>query len=52
MSLYLAYRDARTREDLAWVHQYQLPGGGIGASGRPDPKRLFEHGKIYVEEDQ
>jgi hypothetical protein len=28
-------------EALAIVHQYLRPDGAIGASGRPDPKRLF-----------
>lgn len=26
---------------VALVHQYVLPDGSIGASGRPDPKRLL-----------
>jgi hypothetical protein len=25
----------------------QLPDGGLGASGRPDPKRLCEGGMLY-----
>jgi hypothetical protein len=28
-------------EVLALVHQYLRPDGTIGASGKPDPKRLY-----------
>lgn len=28
-------------QELALVHQYLLPDGTIGGSGRPDPKRLI-----------
>jgi hypothetical protein len=31
---------------VAIVHQYLRPNGTIGASGLPDPKRLFIDGKI------
>ncbi len=31
----------KTGEPVAYVHQYLRPDGTIGASGRPDPKRLF-----------
>ena len=37
MVLYIDEND----EPLAHVHQYLRPDGTIGASGRPDPKRLF-----------
>lgn len=30
------------------VHQYVLPDGSIGASGKPDSKRLKAGGKIYA----
>jgi hypothetical protein len=30
------------------VHLYLRPDGSIGASGRADPKRLFEDGVVYV----
>lgn len=36
-------------EILAVVHQYLLPNGKIGASGKPDPKKLYlENEIIYV----
>jgi hypothetical protein len=32
--------DRETNATLARVHQYVLPGGGLGAGGKPDPKFL------------
>lgn len=34
-------------KEVARVHQYLRPDGTIGASGRPDPKRLLEGGILY-----
>jgi len=42
----VSYRDSQDKE-IARVHQYLRPDGSIGASGRPDPKRLFEDGILY-----
>ncbi len=42
----LSYRDADDYE-VARVHQYLRPDGTIGASGKPDPKRLFKDGELY-----
>src|SRR6266566_8732366 len=42
----VSYRDINNAE-IARVHQYLRPDGSIGASGRPDPKRLFENGELY-----
>jgi hypothetical protein len=33
--------------EVARVHQYMRLDGTIGASGRPDPKRLVENGIMY-----
>ena len=33
--------------ELARVHQYLRPDGTIGASGKPDPKRLLEGNILY-----
>jgi hypothetical protein len=38
------YFDANER--VALVHQYLRPDGTIGASGLPDPKRLYINGEI------
>lgn len=35
-------------EKVALVHQYLRPDGTLGASGRPDPKRLLLNGVLYV----
>jgi hypothetical protein len=43
----LAYINAEG-EKVAVVHRYLRPDGSLGASGRPDPKRLFEDGVLYV----
>jgi hypothetical protein len=42
----LSFRDADGNE-VARVHQYLRPNGNIGASGRPDPKRIFKDGELY-----
>ncbi|MBI3424903.1 MAG: hypothetical protein HY011_18355 [Acidobacteria bacterium] len=35
-------------ERVALVHQYLRTDGTIGASGRPDPKRLLLNGILYA----
>jgi hypothetical protein len=40
------YYDGETA--VAVVHQYILPDGSIGASGRPDPKWLLDGGTIFM----
>lgn len=42
----ISYLD-RDGNEVARVHQYLRQDGKIGASGRPDPKRLFEGGILY-----
>lgn len=34
-------------EELARAHRYLLPDQTLGASGKPDPKRVFQNGKLY-----
>jgi hypothetical protein len=41
------YIHPTTNITLARVHQYVLPGGGLGGSGRPDPKFLCLDGVNY-----
>ncbi len=43
----IAYLDAQGRQ-VAIVHQYSRKDGSIGGSGKPDPKKLFHRGKIYL----
>lgn len=43
----IAYEDTQGNI-VARVHQYLRPDNTIGLSGRPDPKRLFERGVLYV----
>jgi hypothetical protein len=43
----IRYADATGRW-IVEVHQYLRPDGTLGASGRPDPKRLRLAGIIYV----
>ncbi|MGI8553741.1 MAG: hypothetical protein ACR2PL_23570 [Dehalococcoidia bacterium] len=45
-SMIIAYIDTRGVK-VAIVHQYLRPDGTIGASGRPDPKRLLMNGILY-----
>jgi hypothetical protein len=42
----ISYREINGFE-LARAHQYVLPDGRIGASGKPDPKRVLKDGKLY-----
>ena len=42
----VSYRDANNQE-IARVHQYLRTDGTLGASGKPDPKRLFKDGILY-----
>ena len=42
----VSYRDSRN-DEIARVHQYLRPNKELGASGKPDPKRLFEDGTLY-----
>ena len=42
----VSYRDANGNE-MARVHQYLRPDGTIGASGKPDPKRMFLRDTLY-----
>ena len=42
----VSYRDALGNE-AARVHQYLRQDGTIGASGKPDPKRLYMGGTLY-----
>jgi len=34
-------------QEIARVHQYFLADGTLGASGKPDPKRLLHNGVLY-----
>jgi hypothetical protein len=42
----VSYRDENGQE-IARVHRFLRPDGTIAASGRPDPKRLYENGILY-----
>ena len=43
----VTYVDVNTGDELARAHRYLLPDGRIGASGKPDPKRIWRDGKVY-----
>ena len=47
LSQIVAYLDSQGRQ-VAIVHQYLRKDGSIGGSGRPDPKKLFYLGNVYV----
>ena len=46
-SQYIRYYDAGGRW-LVDVHQYRLPDGSLGASGKPDPKRMLVGEETWV----
>lgn len=43
----LAYLDDKGQQ-VCIVHQYLRPDGTLGASGKPDPKKLLHNGILYV----
>jgi hypothetical protein len=43
----LSYADPITGQELARAHRYLRPDGTLGASGLPDPKRVFLKGVLY-----
>ncbi|HVB80510.1 MAG TPA: hypothetical protein VNE82_11275 [Candidatus Binataceae bacterium] len=43
----VSYIDPDTNEEVARAHRYLRPDGTIGASGRPDPKRVRYNGILY-----
>ena len=43
----VTYVDVNTGDELVRAHRYLLPDGRIGASGKPDPKRIWRDGKVY-----
>lgn len=43
----IAYFDRGGRK-IVILHQYLRPDGSLGASGRPDPKKLYHEGVLYV----
>lgn len=47
LSQIVAYLDSKGRQ-VAIVHQYLRTDGSLGGSGRPDPKKLFHQGNIYI----
>lgn len=42
----VSYRDASNNE-IVRVHQYLRSDGTLGASGKPDPKRLMENNVLF-----
>ena len=46
-SQYIIYVNSQGQK-VAGVHQYLRPDGKLGASGRPDPKELFQEGVLYI----
>jgi hypothetical protein len=47
VSQIIRYIDRKTGRSVAIAHRYLHPDGSIGASGRPDPKRVVKDGVIY-----
>lgn len=43
----VSYIDRNGRE-VARVHQYLRPDGTLGASGKPDPKRILYNLELYI----
>ena len=43
----VVYHDPANKELYAKVHEYVLPDGTLGASGKPDPKVIWLDGTKY-----
>ena len=43
-----AFRESKAGPDLAHAHAFIQPGWVIGASGKPDPKRIWKDGILYL----
>ncbi len=43
----ISYIDRQSGQELARAHRYLRPNGTLGASGLPDPKRVFLNGVWY-----
>ncbi|MDO8434967.1 MAG: hypothetical protein Q7S58_21420 [Candidatus Binatus sp.] len=43
----VSYRDPATGKELARAHRYVRPDGTLGASGKPDPKRVSVNDVLY-----
>jgi hypothetical protein len=41
------YIDPQAGRTVAWAHRYLHMDGTLGASGRPDPKAVWDDGVIY-----
>lgn len=46
----IEYWESTGRElrKVAFIHRYLRPDGTLGASGMPDPKRVFYNGEIFA----
>ena len=42
----ISYRE-KSGLEIARAYRFLLPDGSIGASGKPDPKRLLKNGTLY-----
>ena len=40
--------DGATMEQVALIHRFLRPDGTLGASGKPDPKRVLYDGTLYL----
>ena len=47
-SQYVAYIDPQTGQKVAEAHLYRRVDGTIGASGRPDPQRIWTETALYM----
>ena len=43
----VSYIDPSTNQEVARAHRYLRPDGTLGASGKPDAKRVFFDGFLY-----
>lgn len=47
----VGYVDLALGRTVARVHQYLRTDGTLGASGRPDPKMIYDDGMVYELDD-
>ena len=50
-SQFITYFDGKNQK-VAWAHQYLRKDGSLGASGKPDPKKIVLDGTTYIAKEE
>lgn len=50
-SQFITYSDGKNQK-VAWAHRYLREDGSLGASGKPDPKKIVLDGTTYIAKEE